>query len=211
MGCDTSPHHDTGATPAVALTNTRISNVHHVCAKHVVVCLGDLCRSSTHRWIEQHSNHLNAIVGAVVPIANVFGVRHVSKWVLYKERARAFPVPVYVVFALTLGRLKPLVSRAVWVAARNLSRACCNRMWRSWAFVVTRGCPGRGRSATLPVSCSLAHNRLTVERWHPRRRATSVMEIPACSMPIASSLSCVVSLGILLLHQYFCVFFVCFI
>ncbi len=65
-------------------------------------------------------------------------------------------------------------------------------MWRSWAGVVTRGLRLWGRLDVLPNSLKRLWRRLMVEKLTLNSRATALVDIPAVSKPIASSICCIV-------------------
>ncbi len=72
------------------------------------------------------------------------------------------------------------------------------KMWRSWAGVFTRGLWLWGRLDLLPNSLKRLWRRLMVEKSTFNSRATTLVDIPAVSMPITRSLKTCDIFGIVL-------------
>ncbi len=93
-----------------------------------------------------------------------------------------------IVCAEILWLCKPIVAAAVRVAGLRWSWRWRCWMWRSWAGVVTRGLRLWGRLDVLPNSLKRLWRRLMVEKWTFYSRSTALVDIPAVSMSITSSL-----------------------
>lgn len=90
----------------------------------------------------------------------------------------------------------PMVTTAVDCAVKKRSRRWHKRIYRSWRCDVTLGCPGLGRSATVPVCLKRRTRRTTVDLDTLKRRAASSWLIPASSKPKILFRSSLLSRGI---------------
>jgi hypothetical protein len=94
-------------------------------------------------------------------------------------------------------RLRLRVFLAVVVAVCSRLRTLATLVYRSWAGMVNRGLPERGRSPTSSCCAYRWTNLSTVLRWQLKCWATSLCVLPALIIPRARRRCCSVNLGLL--------------